>query len=110
MERKVIYAQVKEGAASCEGFFQGPDASRVVLDKSSPHQVIVVDVIDLADVAVVQHFFNEAKFWLETRMPGGTFEDDEVFMFCSFFYEAIHLRAIYHKGLFDKDVFARPHR
>ena len=72
--------------------------------------MIVVDVIDLADVAVVQHFFNEIEFWLEAGVSGGTFENDEVFVFCGFFYEPIHLRAIYHKWLFDKDVFARPHR
>ena len=43
-------------------------------------------------------------------MPGGTFEDDEFFVFWSFFNELIHLRAIYSKRFFDKDVFAGAHR
>ena len=42
----------------------------------------MVDVIDLADVAVIQYFFDEMKFGLEARVPGGTFEDNEVFVFC----------------------------
>ena len=49
--------------------------------------MIVVDVIDLADIAVIQHFFYEMEFGLETRVPGGTFENNEVFVFLGFFNE-----------------------
>ena len=110
MEREVIDAPVEERAAAGEGFFQRPDTAWIIFDESPAHQVIVVDVIDIAYVAVIQHFFDEIEFGLKACVPSGTFEDYEVFVFCGFFYEPIYLRAIYSERFFDKDVFAGAHR
>ncbi len=91
MEGQVINAPVEERAAAGEGFFQRPGATRVIFDEGPSHQVIMVDVIDLAYVAIIYHFFDEMEFGLKAGVPGGTFENDEVFVLAGFFNEPIHL-------------------
>ena len=66
----------------------------------------MMDVIDFADVAIIYHFFDEMKFGLKARMPGGTHKDDKIFMFGGLADEAIHLGSIYDHRLFEQEMFA----
>jgi len=102
---EVVDTPVNKWASDGVFFLHCPFCVRVVFDEGSSHKAVVVDVVNFADVAIVNHSLNEAEFRLEASVPAGAFDDDKLSVFLDLADEPIHLGAVGHHRFFKDDVF-----